>query len=147
MATPRRSPRCGARRRRVRSANLSTAAALAAFGDREHHARQRALNREAKAFTRKAFEDAGFAVLPSEANFVMVDVRRDVSSFAGACRQQGVFIARPFPPLSTHARISIGTLEEMQRALPAMLPILSSLIVRPRGLGSLRPIGYGWVGC
>ena len=44
--------------------NVSTAAALAAFGDREDYARQRTLNRETKAFTRKAFEDAGFPVLP-----------------------------------------------------------------------------------
>jgi histidinol-phosphate aminotransferase len=106
--------------------NVSTAAALAAFGDREDYARQRTLNRETKAFTRKAFEDAGFPVLPSEANFIMVDVRRDVSSFASACRAAGISVARPFPPLRTHARITIGTAEEMQRAVPAMLSALQT---------------------
>jgi histidinol-phosphate aminotransferase len=106
--------------------NVSTAAALAAFTDRDDHARQRALNRDTKAFTRKAFEDAGFRVLPSEANFVMVDVRRDVSSFGASCRAAGVSIARPFPPLRTHARITIGTPEEMQRAVPAMLSALQT---------------------
>lgn len=106
--------------------NTSTAAALAAFGDREDYARQRTLNRETKAFTRKAFEDAGFRVLPSEANFVMVDVRRDVSSFGSACRAAGIGIARPFPPLRTCARITIGTPDEMQRAVPAMLGILQT---------------------
>jgi histidinol-phosphate aminotransferase len=105
---------------------LSAAAALASLSDREHLARQRTLNREAKAFTRRAFEAAGFQVLPSEANFVMVDIRRDVSGFAASCREAGVVIARPFPPLRTHARISIGTMEEMQRATSVMLPILSA---------------------
>jgi histidinol-phosphate aminotransferase len=106
--------------------NVSLGAALASLADRDHHARQRTLNREAKAFTRKALEDAGFRVLPSEANFVMVDVRRHAGSFAAACREVGVFIARPFPPLDRHARISIGTMDEMQRAMAAILPILAS---------------------
>jgi histidinol-phosphate aminotransferase len=104
--------------------SVSLGAALASLADREHHARQRALTRDAKAFTRKAFVDAGFNVLPSEANFLMVDVRRSVGSFAASCRESGVFIARPFPPLNTHARISIGTMDEMQRAVAVMLPIL-----------------------
>ena len=34
-----------------------------------------------------------------------------------ACREQGVLVARDFPPFEkTHCRISIGTLEEMRRA-------------------------------
>jgi histidinol-phosphate aminotransferase len=106
--------------------NVSVGAALASLADRDHHARQRTLNREAKTFTRKAFEDAGFRVLPSEANFVMVDVRRHAGSFAAACRDVGVFIARPFPPLDRHARVTIGTMDDMQRAMAAMLPILAS---------------------
>jgi histidinol-phosphate aminotransferase len=117
--------------------NVSVAAAIASFGDREHHARQRALNREAKAYTRKAFEDAGFHVLPSEANFVMVDVRRPVGSFASACREAGVSIARSFPPLHTHARITIGTMDEMRRAVPAMLATLAAPV-------SARAERVGW---
>jgi histidinol-phosphate aminotransferase len=105
---------------------ISAVAAAASLGDREHLARQRALNREAKAFTRQAFEGAGYRVLPSDANFVMVDVRRDVSGFAALCREVGVFIARPFPPLRTHARVSIGTIDEMRRAVPAMLSLLAA---------------------
>ena len=78
---------------------LSAAVALASLGDREHLARQLVLNREAKAFTRDAFAQAGFQVLPSDANFLMVDVRREVRGFADLCRAEGVLISRPFPPL------------------------------------------------
>jgi histidinol-phosphate aminotransferase len=118
--------------------NVSTAAALAAFNDRDDYTRQRTLNRETKAFTRKAFDEAGFRVLPSEANFVMVDVKRDVSSFASACRSAGIFVARPFPPLRTCARITIGTTEEMQRAVPAMLAALQS----PSSAGPDQPFEF-----
>jgi histidinol-phosphate aminotransferase len=105
---------------------VSVAAALASFQDLAHVTQQVALNREARAFTRSAFERAGYRVLPSEANFLMVDVRRKVSSLQGLCRQAGVLIARPFPPLTTSARISIGVMEEMKRAVELILPLLSA---------------------
>ena len=89
-------------------------------------AKQVALNKEARAYTVKAFTDAGFKVLPTQANFVMVDVKRDASSFQGLCREQGVMVARAFPPLTTHARVSIGTMDEMKRAMAVMLPLLAT---------------------
>ena len=45
-----------------------------------------------------------------------MDVKREASSFQASCREQGVMIARSFPPLTTHARVSIGTMDEMRRA-------------------------------
>ena len=50
----------------------------------------------------------------------MVDVRRDISVFQPACRDRGVEIARPFPPLLTWARITIGTMAEMEHAVEAL---------------------------
>jgi histidinol-phosphate aminotransferase len=105
---------------------VSAAAAAAALADRAHTEKQKALNREARAFTRQAFESAGYRVLPSEANFVMVDLRRPASGVQAMCRESGVIIARAFPPLTNHARISIGTMEEMRRAVEIMLPKLAA---------------------
>lgn len=105
---------------------LSASAAVAALADRAHTEKQKALNREARAFTRQAFEAAGYRVLPSEGNFVMVDVRRPVGGVQAMCRESGVIIARAFPPLTTHARISIGTLDEMRRAVDIILPKLAT---------------------
>ena len=93
---------------------------------RTYLVRQRTLNRDARAFTRKAFEAAGYKVLPSEGNFVMVDVRRESSVYQQLCREAGVAIARPFPPLTTYARITIGTMDEMRKALPLMIPLLAA---------------------
>ena len=69
--------------------SVSAAAALASFEDQEYLIRQRILNRDARAFTRKAFETAGYKVLPSEGNFVMVDVRRESSVYQQLCREAG----------------------------------------------------------
>lgn len=122
--------------------SASAAAAVASLGDPTHLERQRALNREARAFMREACERAGYRVLPSEANFLMVDVRRDAGSFRRLCREAGLAIARPFPPLHTHARITIGTMEEMRRALKIMLPLLST----PSSARSERLADVEWQG-
>jgi histidinol-phosphate aminotransferase len=105
---------------------LGAAAALATLGERDFVARQRALNREARELTRRFLADGGWAVAPSHANFLLVDVRRDARAFQQACATRGVLVGRPFPPLATHARISIGTLDEMRRALPVFRDVLAT---------------------
>jgi histidinol-phosphate aminotransferase len=106
--------------------SASLAAAAAALADTGHLATERARNEAARRFTRARFEAAGYRVLPSSANFVMIDIRRDAGAFAGLCRQQQVFVARPFPPLTTCVRLSIGTMPEMEEAVPAMLALLEA---------------------
>ena len=62
----------------------------------------------------------GFKSAPSEANFVMVDIRRGAKEFQDACRAQGVLVGRPFPPLLSQTRISIGTEDEIRKNAFAM---------------------------
>jgi histidinol-phosphate aminotransferase len=96
---------------------LAVAGALAALADHSTHLeRERRLNHDSKAYTRNFFEKAGYKVTPSEANFMMIDIRRDAKKFKDDCKAHGVLVGRPFPPLTTHARISIGTADEMRRA-------------------------------
>jgi histidinol-phosphate aminotransferase len=104
---------------------LGAAAAIAALPQKEHVARQVTLNREAREFTRRAFTDAGYKVAASEANFVMVEIRRDAKAFQEACKLRGVLVGRPFAPLTTHARISIGTMDEMRQALDIVRTVLA----------------------
>jgi histidinol-phosphate aminotransferase len=106
--------------------NASLAAAAAALADTGHVATERARNDAARRFTRGRFEAAGYRVLPSSANFVMIDVRRDAGAFAWLCRQHQVQVARPFPPLSTCVRLTIGTMPEMEEAVPALLALLEA---------------------
>ncbi len=105
---------------------LGIHAAAAAFGDHAHIERARAANREAREFTRKFFVDLGFTVAPSHTNFVLADIRRDAADFARACRGAGALVGRPFPPLATWTRVSIGTMDEMQRATAIFTKLLRS---------------------
>ena len=61
---------------------------------------------------------------PPCANFLMVDVRRDAKAFQDACKEQGVLVGRPFPPLTNYSRVSIGTLDEMRRAMDIIRRVL-----------------------
>ena len=104
---------------------LALAAAAAMVNDKEHIALEQRRNREAKAFTRAFFEKAGYEVGASETNFLMIDLRRDMRPVREACRREGIAVGRPFPPLTTHLRISIGTMEEMQKAAEVMKRVLA----------------------
>ncbi len=105
---------------------LAAAAARASVADVAHIDAQRALNREAKAFTLAALGRAGCTAYTSDANFLMVDVGRDCRSFASACASRQVRVARPFPPLDHHARITLGTLDEMRQAAVVFAEVLSA---------------------
>jgi histidinol-phosphate aminotransferase len=105
---------------------LAAAAAIAALPQDAHVARQVALNRDALAFTRRAFETAGYRVAPPAGNFLMVDIRRDAKAFQDACRAKGVLVGRPFPPLTNYTRVSIGTLDEMRQAMDVVRGVLSA---------------------
>ncbi|MBL8982439.1 MAG: aminotransferase class I/II-fold pyridoxal phosphate-dependent enzyme [Gemmatimonadetes bacterium] len=105
---------------------LSSAAAMASCELAGHVKEQQRLNNEARAYALKTLNDAGFKALPTYTNFVMADIRRDAKAFQDACAKEGVAIGRPFPPLNTHARISIGTMDEMRRALPVITRLLTA---------------------
>lgn len=105
---------------------LGAAAAIASLGDRKHLEKEARRNREARAFTRGWFERAGYQVADSHTNFVMVAIRRPSVDFRKACADRGVAVGRPFPPLTTHARISIGTMDEMKRAVDVFADVLAA---------------------
>lgn len=109
----------------LRISRLSTAAALAALADPDHIADQQRLNREAREFTVRAMREAGFEIIEPHGNFVMMNIRRDIRPFQAACRQRGLAIARPFPPLLNYARVTIGTMAEMERAVTVLRVVLS----------------------
>ncbi|MBK5255189.1 MAG: aminotransferase class I/II-fold pyridoxal phosphate-dependent enzyme [Vicinamibacteria bacterium] len=103
----------------------SVAAALAAIGDESLIRDQVQSNRAARTAITKSFQNLGFKVFPSDTNFILVDVQRKPEDFRAACRERGVMVGRPFPGLPSHARISIGTLDEMQRAATVFKTVLA----------------------
>jgi histidinol-phosphate aminotransferase len=60
-----------------------------------------------------------------QANFMFVDIGTPAKAFREACRAKGVMVARDFPPFEkTHARITLGTMEEMTKAVQVFGEVL-----------------------
>jgi histidinol-phosphate aminotransferase len=53
-------------------------------------------------------------LIPSAANFVMIETGRPIRPLIAEFRKNNIAIGRPFPPLDTYARISLGTPEQMK---------------------------------
>lgn len=105
---------------------LALAAAVATLTDKAHVADEVKKNAAARAFTRAFFEKAGYKIHSADANFLMVDIHRDARAFKMECVKHKVAIGRQFPALPTHARISIGTMAEMKKAVPVLEQVLAA---------------------
>lgn len=101
-------------------------AAIAALADTALEERERARNAAARAYTVARLAALAVRVPVSHANFVMADIGRDTVGFRDACRARGVAVGRPFPPLTTSSRISIGTMAEMQQACDVFATVLKT---------------------
>jgi len=104
---------------------LTLMAAGTAIADQAHIKSEQAKNREARAFGRKFFETAGYTVHAAEGNFFMVDIHRDSKAFKMECVKHNVVIGRQFPSLPTHARVSVGTMPEMKKAVAVFKTVLA----------------------
>jgi len=104
---------------------LSLVAATATVGDTRHIAVEQRRNRVTRATTRRFFEQAGFTVAECQANFMMVDIRRDAKQFKLDCLQQKVAVGRQFTSLPTWVRVSVGTPEEMAKAVRVFRTMLA----------------------
>jgi len=114
--------------------SLAVAAAIASLDDPAHIEAERARNTEARAFTTRFFKDLGYRVLDSQANFLFVETGRPAKEFKEACARRGILVGREFPPLhQTYARVSIGTIDEMQKAGVVIAEVL----------GGSRPVPAG----
>lgn len=88
---------------------------------------ERQRNAESRAFAVKWFADHGYTATESQTNFIFVDIKRPAAGFRDACAREGVLVGRDFPPYEkTHARISLGTMAEMQRAVKVFEHVLAT---------------------
>ena len=114
---------------RVRSpfnVNLpAQAAAAAALSDTEHVERTVALNADSLRLFYSEFEQMGLAYVPSQGNFVLVDVGRDSREVFEQMQQRGVIIRAAYGMgLPHHIRVSTGTMPQNQRFLAALKEVL-----------------------
>jgi histidinol-phosphate aminotransferase len=65
----------------------------------------------------------GYETIPSETNFFMVEIGREIQPVIEEFRTRKVAVGRPFPPMTKHMRVSIGTADEMDRFMKAFKEI------------------------
>ena len=69
----------------------------------------------------------GYEVIPSQANFFMVNIKKDVTPVADEFLKRGVVVGRKFPPMNEFMRVSVGTQPEMDvfmKAYKEVFPVV-----------------------
>jgi len=101
-------------------------AAIAQDSDGAFTKNERARNKAVRDMTVKWFADRGMKPTDCQANFMFVNIGTPAKAFREACRAKGVMVARDFPPFEkTMARISLGTMEEMTKAVQVFGDVLA----------------------
>lgn len=67
---------------------------------------------------------SGYRVIPSHANFFMVDTGGDVKPVIEAFHERKIIVGRKFPSMGNWLRVSVGKPEEMQKFLAAFREIV-----------------------
>jgi histidinol-phosphate aminotransferase len=99
---------------------------VAALKDTETMAKVKKLTIDLRKKTVSDLQALGYSSLPSEGNFFMVGIKRPVQPVIDEFRKRGVLVGRPFPPMTEHLRVSVGTAEEMGRFMVAFKEIFAS---------------------
>ena len=105
-------------------------AALASLEDKGLLPRYRQAMNGTRRWLCAELEKDGRSFIPSEANFVMIDVGGDVAPVIASLKGRGVLVGRKFPSLSNWLRVSIGTPEEMQRFMAGLRAVVPRKEIR-----------------
>lgn len=104
--------------------SLAQAAAIASLEDPDQVRRSWASNRENRDYLYGEFKRLGLPYVETQANFVLVDVRRPCKPVYEALMQRGV-IVRTLGGLPTHLRVTIGRRSDNERFIRELESILS----------------------
>ena len=99
---------------------MALAAAAASLDDSAQVNNGRRLTSEAKTFTVRELRNSGYEIIPSQANFIMVDMKKPVTPLIKAMKERNVQVGRLFPALPNHMRVTIGKRNEMEAFLSAL---------------------------
>lgn len=103
---------------------LAIAAAKRALEDDEFYKFSIARNQQAKEHIYSALESLRLRYTLSHTNFVFFETGRHIDQVIEAMRAQNIWIGRPFPPMYDWARVSTGTMEEMELFTSALKRVL-----------------------
>jgi histidinol-phosphate aminotransferase len=109
---------------------LQAVAGIAALGDKAHMVWEKGENKRVRDWTQGQFRAMGFETPESDTNFIFVNIRRPAVEFRDACRALGVAVGRDFPPMEkSYARISLGRMEDMEKAMVVFKQVLGKTSV------------------
>ena len=97
--------------------------AVASLKDAEGQGKIKKMVADLREKTSSDLRAHGYEVIPSQTNFFMVSIGRDIQPVIEEFRQRKVLVGRPFPPMTTHMRVSVGTADEMDRFMKAFKDI------------------------
>ena len=100
--------------------------AAAALGDKANEEKVKRVTLELRKKTIADLKSLGWETIPSETNFFMVHLKKPIQPVIEEFRKKQVLVGRPFPPLTEHLRVSIGTPDEMSRFMVAFKEIMGS---------------------
>ncbi|HEY6219614.1 MAG TPA: histidinol-phosphate transaminase [Gemmatimonadaceae bacterium] len=103
---------------------------VASLKDTESQATVKRMTLELRKKMTGELTSMGYAVIPSETNFFMVNLKRPMRPVIDEFRKQGVLVGRPFPPLNEHLRVSVGTAEETDRFMKAFKDIMGKPVTQ-----------------
>ena len=99
------------------------AAALASLGDKDYVASSRARMNATRQWLAAQLAQDGRSFIPSEANFMMIDMGTDVLPIIEQFRARNILVGRRFPSMSNYLRVTIGTQPETEAFVAALREI------------------------
>ena len=106
--------------------SLAQAAATAALDDEQFLQHTLSVTREGLSYLYGQFEEMGLSYVPSQTNFVLVDVGRPANEVYQAMLREGVIVrSMASYGLMTHERITVGTMKENERFIRALKKVLN----------------------
>jgi histidinol-phosphate aminotransferase len=113
--------------------HLAKHGAVVALKDTANEARIKALNKQIRDKVTADIAAMGYEVVPSQTNFFMINIKKDVASVADEFLKRGVIIGRKFAPMNEFMRISVGTDAEMDVFMKAFREVFPAVSQTKRG--------------
>ena len=104
---------------------MALVAALASLKDADQVTRGRRMNTEVKKSVYAELDALGYHYIPSHANFMMIDLRREARPILDGMRSRGVEVGRLFPAMPNFMRVTIGTGAEMKQFVTTFREVMT----------------------
>ncbi len=99
------------------------AAALASLADKDYVATSRARMNATRRWLADELKHDGRSFIPSEANFLMIDMGTDVQPIIENFAARNILVGRRFPSMNNFLRVTIGTQPEMEAFVDSLREI------------------------